>query len=73
MNVLLFAIGDQVIALEERVALDLVNGRDDAGGFNQCVELSESIVAIHNQTFGDLPEHWYGWKRQWYGLCFWGA
>lgn len=34
MNVLLLAVGNQFIALEERVALNLVNGRDNTGALD---------------------------------------
>lgn len=39
MDSLLLAVFDQVIALKHGVALDLVGGRDDAGGFDESLDL----------------------------------
>lgn len=48
VNVLLLAVLDQVVALENGVALDLVGGGDDTGAVDEGLELFRvSIVASH--------------------------
>ena len=43
MDVLLLAVVDELHALEERVALDLVNGGDNASSSDQGFELGKLV------------------------------
>lgn len=52
VNVLLLGVGDELLAGENRVTLDLVDGRDEAGLLNQRLEIL--VCEVGNTNGADL-------------------
>ena len=72
MDVLLLAVVDERNALEERVALDLVNGGDDTSCLDQGFKLGK--LANGSQNVSEvIHDRWCGLKHRWCGPCSWGA
>lgn len=58
MDSLLLRVSNQLIALKERVTLNLVDGRDNTGSLDDRLELQLSSPKISSSTDGNKWDLW---------------
>jgi hypothetical protein len=74
VDVLLLAVVNEILLDQERVALNLVDSRDNSSALDNGLELRVSLVASFCASNGNyLRAPWYGWRHRRRGPWTWEA
>lgn len=74
MDVLLLAVVNQILLDQKRVALNLVDSRDNSSALDDSLELWVALASCFCVTEGSyLRAPWYGWRHRRRGPWTWAA